>query len=68
MIYFQIHKLITPKMAGGSVVKKKSDCSAGDTRDVGLIPHREDPMEEEVATHSCILAWRIPWTEESGRL
>ena len=24
----------------------------------------EDPLEEEMATHSCILAWRIPWTEE----
>ena len=28
----------------------------------------EDPMEEELATHSSILAWRIPWTEESGGL
>ena len=28
----------------------------------------EDPREEEMATHSSILAWRIPWTEESGRL
>ena len=27
---------------------------------------REDPLEEEMATHSSILAWRIPWTEESG--
>ena len=26
----------------------------------------EDPLEKEVATHSGILAWRIPWTEESG--
>ena len=29
---------------------------------------REDPLEEEMATHSRILAWRIPWTEEPGRL
>ena len=29
---------------------------------------REDPMEEGMATHSCILAWRILWTEEPGRL
>ena len=29
---------------------------------------REDPWEEEIATHSSILAWRIPWTEEPGRL
>ena len=28
----------------------------------------EDPMEEDMATHSSILAWRIPWTEEIGRL
>ena len=28
----------------------------------------EDPLEEEMATHSSILAWEIPWTEEPGRL
>ena len=29
---------------------------------------QEDPMEEEMAAHSSILAWRIPWTEEPGGL
>ena len=29
---------------------------------------REDPLEEEMATHSSILAWRIPWTEDPGGL
>ena len=29
---------------------------------------REDPLENGMATHSSILAWRIPWTEESGGL
>ena len=29
---------------------------------------REDPLEEGTATHSSILAWRIPWTEEPGGL
>ena len=29
---------------------------------------QEDPPEEGMATHSSILAWRIPWTEEPGRL
>ena len=29
---------------------------------------REDPLEEEMVTHSSILAWEIPWTEEPGRL
>ena len=35
-----------------------------------LVPslHREDPLEEEMATHSSILAWRISWTEEAGGL
>ena len=29
---------------------------------------REDPLEKEMTTHSSILAWKIPWTEEPGRL
>ena len=29
---------------------------------------QEDPLEEEMATHSSILAWEIPWTEETGGL
>ena len=29
---------------------------------------QEDPLEEGMATHSSILVWRIPWTEELGRL
>ena len=29
---------------------------------------QEDPLEEEMATHSSILAWEIPWTEEPGGL
>ena len=30
--------------------------------------HQEDPLEKEMVTHSSILAWRSPWTEEPGRL
>ena len=29
---------------------------------------RENPLEKEMATHSIVLAWRLPWTEEPGRL
>ena len=29
---------------------------------------QEDPLEEGMATHSSVLAWRIPWTEKPGRL
>ena len=34
----------------------------------GSIPGLEDPLEKEMATHSSILAWEIPWTEEPGGL
>ena len=36
--------------------------------DAGLILGLEDSLEEEMATHSSILAWRIPWTKEPGGL
>ena len=47
---------------------KNSPTSAGDIRDLGSIPGREDPVEEGMATHSSVLAGRIPWTEEPGGL
>jgi len=36
--------------------------------DSGSTPGGEDPLEKEMAAHSTILAWRIPWTEEPGGL
>ena len=36
--------------------------------DVYLIPGQEDLLEKEMATHSSILAWDIPWTKETGGL
>ena len=48
---------------GGSAVKNPP-ANAGDQ---GSIPGWEDPPGEGNATHSSILAWEIPWTEESGR-
>ena len=42
--------------------------NAGDVRDSGLNLGWENPLEEGMATHSSILAWRIPWTEEPGGL
>ena len=47
---------------------KNSSANAGDIRTTGSILCQEDPLEEGMATHSSILAWRIPWTEEPGRL
>ena len=50
------------------LVVKNSPASAGDVRDAGSSLVLEDPLEKEMATHSRILAWRIPWTKEPGRL
>ena len=50
---------------GSAVVK---NLPAGDARDPGLIPGLADPLEQEMAIHSSILAWKIPWTEEPGGL
>ena len=52
---------------GGSVVKNPPAMQELQEMWVGsLVP--EDPLEEGMATHSSILAWRIPWTEEPGGL
>ena len=50
----------------GSVVKNPPANSG----DMGLLRSlgQEDPLEKEMATHSSILAWEIPWTEEPGEL
>ena len=49
---------------GGSVVKNTPAKQETQVRS----PIREDPLEEEMATHSSTLAWTIPWTEEPGGL
>ena len=55
-----------PGDASGTV--KNLPVNAGDIKDVGLIPRLGGSLEEGMATHSSILAWRIPWTEEPGGL
>ena len=47
------------------LVVKNLLANAEDARDMSL---KEDPLEEGMATHFSILAWRIPWTEEPGGL
>ena len=48
---------------------KNLSTNAGDLRDVSLIPGLErDPWREGMATHSSVLAWRIPQTEKPGGL
>ena len=50
------------------LVIKNLSANAGDIRDRVRSLGWEDPLEKEMATHSSILAWRIPWTEEPGGL
>ena len=51
----------------GSAVVKNSPANAGDARDAWIwYLGQENPLEKEMATHSSILAWKIPWTEEPG--
>ena len=46
---------------------KDLPANAGDVRDVSSLD-QDDPLEEGMATHSSILAWKIPWTVEPGGL
>ena len=46
----------------------KNPPTNADVRDLSLTLGREDPLEEGMTTHSSILAWRIPWTEEPSGL
>ena len=55
-------------LPGGSDGKEPA-CDAGDLRMTRVQSlGRKDPLEEEMAAHSSVLAWEIPWTEESGGL
>ena len=47
---------------------EESACNAGDIRGIVQSLGWEDSLEEGMATHSSILAWRIPWTERPGGL
>ena len=48
-----------------TLVVKNPPADAGDIRDAGSIPGWEDPLEEGMATHSSILAWRVPMDREA---
>ena len=51
-----------------ALVVKNPPANVGDTERVVQSLGWEDPLEEGMATHSSILAWEIPWTEEPGML
>ena len=52
---------------GGTVVKNLP-ANAGDSGDMGLISGSGRSLEEEMATHSNVLARKVPWSEEPGKL
>ena len=61
------HLFGLPRWLNGKKKKKKKNPPANAEMQVPSMG-QEDPLEEEIPTHSSILAWRIPWTEETGRL
>ena len=54
------------RASSGVSVGKESACNAGATGDAGLISGLGRSLEEGMATHSSMLAWRISWTESMG--
>ena len=57
------------KMGANQVAHGRNPpASVGNARDMGSVPRLERSPDNELATHSSILAWRIPWTEEPGGL
>ena len=58
-----IKNLELPRWLSG----KESACQCRRRRDSGSIPGQKNLLEKEIATHSNILAWEIPWMDESGR-
>ena len=64
----QILTICTELGFPGDAAVKNLPANAGDTGEAGLIPGPGRSHEEDMATHSSILAWKIPWTEEPGGL
>ena len=63
-LLFEIQTIIEMSYPGGSAIENLTTMQETGVRSLG----GEDPLEQEMATHSSILAWRIPWTEEPGGL
>ena len=70
MLSFHLTAVSTELKASlAALVVKNLPVNVEDVRDVGVQSlDQEDPLEKDMATHSSILAWKIPWTEETGGL
>ena len=62
----QLDSLCAREVSQVALVMKNLPANAGDTRDSSLIPEQGDPLEDVMATHSTVLAWKTPGTEESS--
>ena len=63
-LFYELPWLLTPRSLVDHMVKNLPAMQETGVRSLGW----EDPLEKEMATHSSILAWRIPWTGEPGGL
>ena len=63
-MFREVKSKVTTGLPGGPVVKNLPAIWETWVQ----CPSQEDPLEKALAIHSSILAWRIPWTEEPGRL
>ena len=63
-----IHRLIIRRAFQEALVVKNLPANAVDVKNKASVSHQEDPLEKEMATHSSMFAWRIPWMEEPGGL
>ena len=75
VIYFSLLLQLSPLLCGKILSNKRASLVAQRVKRLPAMQEtgvrslgREDPLEKEMATHSSILAWRIPWTEEADGL
>ena len=68
MIYSTVKLKRCNDISGASLVAQRLQCLPAMWETWVRSLGQEDPLEKEMATHSSILAWRIPWTEEPGGL
>ena len=60
--------MLTKETSPGDPVVRNPPADAQAPGDASSVSGSEDPLKHEITTHSSILAWKIPWTEELGRL
>ena len=63
-----MEKLKKPCIYPGGSSDKEPTANAGDVREARSIPSSGRSLKKEMATHSSILAWKVPWPEEPGGL